>query len=86
MNEMSKKYYQTFVVETVFNFPIDMLRYDGCFPHSEMDAGKIDRSLTLQGHNPVEVKIGRYVSTKHDQPTVERWMSFGCKISEVEIK
>ena len=82
---MAKKYYQTFVVETGFQFPIDMLRYDRCFPDSERDSGLIILSLTDM-RNPVNVKIGRYVIVKGDKPTVSRWESFGCKISEIEIR
>ena len=82
---MAKKYYQTFVVETGFQFPIDMLRYDGCFPDTEHDSVLIILSLADM-RNPVKVKIGRYVSIKRNKPTISRWESFGCKISEIEIR
>lgn len=81
---MAKKYYQTFVVKTSFTFPIDMLRYDGCFPHSEQDSGKIIRNLTEHEH-PLEVKIGRYVDYKHSIPCIGRWESFNCQIDEITI-
>ena len=78
-----RKYYQTFTVTTKFQFPIDMLRYDGCFPHTEIDAGAISRNLTDQTR-PITVQIGRYVTNKRMcEPTIERWASFGCKVSEV---
>jgi len=83
---MAKKYYQTFVVETNFNFPIDMLRYDCCFPDTEKDSGLIDRSLTSPGMNRIKVKISRFVNTKNQVPSIERWFSFGCQISEVEVR
>lgn len=77
------KYYQTFIVITSFTFPVDMLRYDGCFPHSEVDATKISRNL--REHNyPLEVKIGRYIDNRHSKPTEGRWESFGCTIKDVE--
>lgn len=82
---MAKKYYQTFVVETGFQFPIDMLRYDRCFPDSKLDSCLIILSLTGM-RNPIKVKVGRYVRIKSDKPTVKRWESFGCKISDIQIR
>lgn len=81
--KMAKRYYQTFTVESNFSFPIDMLRYDGCFPASEVDSGVISRSLT-DFERPVKVKIGRWVHGKgYSEPTIGRWESFGCKVSEI---
>lgn len=81
---MSNKYYQTFIVRIRFRFPIDMLRYDSCFPSREVDAGLIERSF--DGHAPDRtVQIARFVDNKHALPTVERWESFGCKVSKIEI-
>jgi hypothetical protein len=82
---MAKKYYQTFVVRTSFTFPIDMLRYDGCFPDSEQDSGKIARNLT-ENKCRLEVKIGRYVDHKNSTPCVGRWQSFGCQISDIKFR
>ena len=82
---MAKKYYQTFVVETSFQFPVDMLRYDGCFPASERDSGVIILNLSDM-RSPINVKIGRYVDGKHSKPTIERWKSFGCNISDIQIR
>ena len=82
---MAKRYYQTFIVETAFQFPIDMLRYDACFPSSEMDSGYIIGSLT-NFKRPIRVRISRWIQGKAPKPTIGRWESFGCKISEIEIK
>jgi hypothetical protein len=83
---MSGKYYQTFIVNTRFEFPIDMLRYDSAFPATEQDSGKISRSLT-DHESPLEVTIGRFVDTKKSNPpTIERWQSFGCSISQIETR
>ena len=78
------KYYQTFTVRTTLQFPIDMLRYDGCFPHTETDSGKITQSLSRLTKGACVVQIGRYVSTKRmNSPSIGRWESFGCAVSEV---
>lgn len=77
--------YQTFIVHSQFGFPLDMLRYDACFPASGEDAGKIDRSLTNR-ETPLMVKIGRYVQNKSSMPTIRRWESFGCTISDIKTQ
>lgn len=79
------RYYQTFDVETAFLFPIDMFRYDYCFPHSEIDAHKIINNL----NNPPQkmtVTVGRFVSSKAALPTIGRWNSFGCQISDIKTQ
>lgn len=83
---MAKKYYQTFVVETDFQFPLDMLRYNRCFPDTEATAGLITANLT-EGLSPIRVIIGRYVETKKaTPPTVARWKSFGCRVDDIEVR
>ena len=79
------KYYQTFSVKSRYQFPIDMLRYDGCFPASQIASAKITESLSACG-GPVEVVLGRYVDRKGDTPTVDRWKSFSCEVSDVEVR
>lgn len=79
------KYYQTFTVETNFLFPIDMLRYDSCFPATEKDAGEIHKNLTANG-SPLKVKVARYIDNKATKPTTARWDSFGCRISKIETR
>lgn len=55
---------RTFKVTGAGQFPIDMLRYDACWPATEADAGKLQfdsltetqpthrRTITLQTHDP----------------------------------
>lgn len=81
---MALRYVQTFTVipkrgdEEVF--PLDMLRYDGCFFDKEADATKVGTSgcpatgsLRVTG----SVSLRRYVESKDDMPTEARWTSFG---------
>ena len=81
---MARKYFQTFTVESTFSFPIDMLRYDSCFPHTERDSGEITDSIT--SFKGFSVEVGRYVKYKNIQPTIARWESFNCKVSKVETR
>ncbi len=78
-SQMALKYKQTFTVKGKFQFPIDMLRYDGCFPFDESDGGKIERAMDA-GCDPWEVKLMRYVETKNNLRTIDRWRSFCAEV------
>ena len=75
-------------VQGIGNFPIDMLRYDCCFPQGSEDVGQIVysadyhlRADALLKKVPFKVTLvcasGRY--------TPGRWSSFGWKVTRVEI-
>ena len=83
-----RKYFQTFVVRGRWNFPIDMLRYDQCWP--------IGDGLELIGHSirgvrpdnssdGHSVKLGRWVDHPSRRPTLGRWASFGWYVIEDTI-
>ena len=60
----------TFTVEGSSPFPIDMLRYDLCWPAKADDAAWIPRSGS-----------GRHINLKGlKTPTIGRWESFGWKV------
>jgi hypothetical protein len=50
-------------------FPLDMLRYDQCWPASSDDAANISSSE----HRSINLR-------SHVEPTIERWSSFGWSI------
>ena len=52
-------------------FPLDMLRYDQCWPMSSSDVAKMDAAIS----NPREPRS--IVMCSYTQPTIERWKSFG---------
>lgn len=62
-----------FQVQGHGTFPMDMLRYDICWPASEWDSGRLPgeaghvRTITLKGLKP---------------PTFARWRSFGWEVVE----
>jgi hypothetical protein len=67
-----------FVVEGRGSFPVDMLRYDTCWPRTESDASIIDSSF--QPRN----RVTHVVALKGlREPTEGRWESFGYKVREV---
>jgi len=76
-----------FVVAGRGDFPMDMLRYDECWPQDTSDASLIARSL-YEGVN-ADGRLGEWVirlrrfSEHKIGPTVARWESFGWKVTEI---
>lgn len=63
------------IVPAYGEFPMDMLRYDSCFPTKEEDAarlGQVSDQLRL-------VTVARW----HQHWTVCRWQSFGVQLVQV---
>jgi hypothetical protein len=79
---MAKVYKQIWTVEGALSFPVDMLRYDGCFPADETQSHIINR--TMDGSTgKVQVKVARYRRSDMTlHPTVGRWNSFGWQYVE----
>ena len=71
-----KLYVTTFSVQGRGAFPVDMLRYDECYPASEREAGKLEHHE--RGHRTVTLRA------KHETPyyslTEERWASYGWTV------
>jgi len=70
-----------FTVEGRGDFPLDMLRYDRCFPRTGMDCDTITytgevRQVTLVALN----RVNRFWA-----PTEGRWLSFGWSVVEVAV-
>ena len=65
---------QIFPVTGSGQFPVDMLRYDSCYPHSQ------DSVVALSEKNTRTVVLARAVKRVTDTPTIARWESFGWKV------
>ena len=77
-----KVYIHKVVVTGDFQFPIDMLRYDGLHPQSESDSGMIHATFRPGGtHDKVHVNLSRWAE-KDWHPTDARWRSFSWKVVE----
>jgi hypothetical protein len=84
---MAKTYVQTFEVEGRFPFPVDMLRYDYCYPVREAeDSYNIAASIRRDTNGPVRIKLRRTIEHKGNLPTSGRWSSFGWTVIESTIK
>ena len=79
-----------FTVEGTYPFPVDMLRYDACWPATSEDAVQLAESLAfrrrkdagtqagiLEGKRKRQVKL---YTNAQNRPTVGRWESFGWKV------
>jgi hypothetical protein len=88
---MATLYVQRFTVEPVkrpntttlgphygLPFPLDMLRYDACFPDTQEDVTSIGSSI--EGHEHRSVTLRRYVTDKNQSPTGGRCQPFGWRI------
>jgi hypothetical protein len=69
----------TFTVAGNDQFPVDMLRYDLCYPKTETDSHEMERSFRSRERSIRRLTL---VSSKH--PTEERWGSFGWAIESIE--
>jgi hypothetical protein len=62
-------------------FPLDMLRYDSCWPSSSEDVNKIHDSFS--DHHEWSISVTRRPLEKRKDKqywTVDRWHSFGVRI------
>ena len=82
----------TFTVEGHFPFPLDMLRYDQCYPANETETARMDGAISpfRETNNiagaPHRITLARAVNlsqrdAKRWQPTHGRWESFGWKVT-----
>ena len=60
-----------FTVSGNFPFPLDMLRYDSCWPHSGDDVAEIESSLSREQRRLFQIRL-----VGINKPTLDRWSSF----------
>ena len=84
-------YRTTFVVSGTWDFPLDMLRYDGCHPAGGADVEAIRASLVynhraeeMRRAKPKRVTLIALHSARHfvARPSGARWASFGWPVVE----
>jgi len=79
-------YKRIYKVEGSTPFPIDMLRFDGSFPRSGIDSGRIDQTLNYNNDGKVVVELVQYSDLKiSDGSRDKRWESFGWKVIDTHI-
>ncbi len=79
---MSQIYKTTFDVSGGGAFPLDMLRYDCCFPSHSNDTTAIEDSLAVGDGTLRKIRLIKYHGGKSHNLTPGRWESFGWKIDQ----
>jgi hypothetical protein len=67
---------KTFIVEGSGLFPVDMLRYDACWPTTSSDSALIAIERWAVQPSPRRVSV----MTREGGLTDDRWLSFGWKV------
>lgn len=83
------KYYVEFRVQTtsLSGFPVDMLRYDSCWPRNSDDAATIHSIISGDHKGPAQIAMVKYARTKAQHGvTIERWRSFMCHVDPANIR
>jgi len=82
---MAKMMKQEFKVTGSFGFPLDMLRYDACFPADEQQSALIGHTFVAP-RKAITVRLARY--TRRDMATItpERWESFGWRVEPRSVE
>lgn len=92
---MAKQFRHTMTVAPkgyIHDFPIDMLRYDSCFPDRGEDSSKIRRSMDRFVEEGKDQKREDYtvqvvhVGEKAWKPTYGRWDRFGWEVLDHEMR
>lgn len=80
-------YEYSFIVVGSTQFPLDMLRYDGCYPGGSEDAQAIQDSLDEGYTYPSKAKpitLHKWSDNPRWQPTQGRWESFCWKVMSMK--
>ena len=72
-------YYHKFTVTGSGNFPLDMLRYDCCFPYGTEDVANL-----MDSRGKRSITLARYVKYKNAGATTGMWNSFGWLVTVEE--
>lgn len=73
----------TLVIPANSVFPIDMLRYDTCWPATQDDVAKFP---TEREDRPIQLDVQTVSDRKTGAFTVERWRSFGIRVTRVDTR
>lgn len=63
-------------------FPVDMLRYDACWPETDAASTMIAESFTDNPKGQIDRYVVALVSNALYSPHVDRWASFGWLVIE----
>lgn len=78
--ESTMKYQHYLKVKFSGAFPIDMLRYDRCYPDKQEDVTVIENSLREVNGEPRTVILMAYNTSQKCPFELRRWKSFCCEV------
>jgi hypothetical protein len=78
----TSRYLQKATVTGRGGFPLDMLRYDSCWPSSPDDVSKIHASFIER--DTYSITLSRTTDSARSQWTADRWFSFGWALQEIQ--
>lgn len=82
-------YLTTFKVRGRGDFPIDMLRYDSCYPTYQESVSSLRQHYGSSEDGARDVELSTWSSTAHEaknKPTEDRWKSFGWLVVESSFR
>ena len=65
-------------------FPIDMLRYDECFPSNRESSYAIELTFDIDHNNVILIELTHYDSVKSWRPTKAKWEAYSWLVVEYE--
>jgi len=65
-------------------FPIDMLRFDECWPAQVEDSGRLANTFGFRHGRRVRWEL-TLLSNRNDVPTTERWNSFAIEVTNDNV-
>lgn len=82
----------TYTVTGTYPFPVDMLRYDNAYPAPNSDfsvisMGRLDYReyyRKFREDNPTGLPRFSVRLASHNEPTKDRWLSFGWSVGELQ--
>jgi hypothetical protein len=74
-------YRTTFYVHGNGIFPLDMLRYDSCYPHDSYSVHELE-DTGWKATERREVSLIHTGNLKDWTPTIDRWASFGWIVAD----
>jgi hypothetical protein len=80
-----KKKLVRFTVKGSFRFPLDMLRYDQCWPADPTATANMEYSTESRSPEGYEVELLHWADG-HWTPTEGRWASFGWHVDSSSIQ
>lgn len=77
---LGMRYEHKFEVVGQTVFPIDMLRYDSCYPETTKDAENVVKSFNPEDRTMKSVALVCVTTNRHWRPAADRWRAAGWMV------